>query len=367
MDELTIGRFARLCRLSVKQLRHYDELGLLPPARVDAFTGYRYYTRAQARDALTIALLREADVPLPGIRAILDAPDPTVALTAERDRLAARIERDRERLAVLTRLASGAAYEITLVDEPALTLAHESATTTVDELGATIGRLIGALLGRTHAWRPPMWGLFPLDIADGMTVTAAAAVPGTGGAGAEGESGFGAWVTPEEGPGNTPGETPEGESASGLYTAQVEGEPVSGTQAARVEGKSASGARASLAEADSPSGLPRAAIPEPGPLILPATRAAATLHHGPYTQLSLAYYALLSWIHDNGLRPVGPARESYLVAPGEAAPEDLITRVVIPVVPVHPAGGADPTEGSEPAKDSGPAEKPGAARDPGSP
>jgi DNA-binding transcriptional MerR regulator len=38
---LPIGRFARLCRLSIKQLRHYDELGLLRPARIDPSSGYR--------------------------------------------------------------------------------------------------------------------------------------------------------------------------------------------------------------------------------------------------------------------------------------------------------------------------------------
>ncbi|MFI6417321.1 MerR family transcriptional regulator [Streptomyces sp. NPDC050842] len=64
-DELlTIGRFARLCRLSVKQLRHDDEVGLLGPVRVDAGTGYRYYPPEQARDALTVALLRDMDLPL---------------------------------------------------------------------------------------------------------------------------------------------------------------------------------------------------------------------------------------------------------------------------------------------------------------
>ncbi|MFD0684136.1 MerR family DNA-binding transcriptional regulator [Actinomadura fibrosa] len=64
-DLLPIGRFARLCRLSVKQLRHYDDLGLLVPARVDPASGYRYYRPAQARDALSIGLLRSLDVPLP--------------------------------------------------------------------------------------------------------------------------------------------------------------------------------------------------------------------------------------------------------------------------------------------------------------
>jgi MerR family regulatory protein len=37
MDEdlLAIGAFARLCRLSVKRLRHYDDMGLLVPAWFD--------------------------------------------------------------------------------------------------------------------------------------------------------------------------------------------------------------------------------------------------------------------------------------------------------------------------------------------
>ena len=38
---MTIGRFARLTGLTVKALRHYDELGLFEPAAVDAQTGYR--------------------------------------------------------------------------------------------------------------------------------------------------------------------------------------------------------------------------------------------------------------------------------------------------------------------------------------
>ncbi|GII81421.1 hypothetical protein Sru01_64030 [Sphaerisporangium rufum] len=48
---LTIGRFARLCRLSVKRLRHYDELGLLAPVHVDAGSGYRYYAAGQVGPA----------------------------------------------------------------------------------------------------------------------------------------------------------------------------------------------------------------------------------------------------------------------------------------------------------------------------
>ncbi|MFJ2935145.1 MerR family transcriptional regulator [Streptomyces sp. NPDC087219] len=61
---LTIGDFARASRLSAKALRRYDELGLLPPARVDPFTGYRYYAGEQLERARLIAWLRRIGMPL---------------------------------------------------------------------------------------------------------------------------------------------------------------------------------------------------------------------------------------------------------------------------------------------------------------
>ncbi|XVQ10200.1 hypothetical protein ACQP1W_48115 [Spirillospora sp. CA-255316] len=49
-DELlTIGRFARLCRLSVKQQPgHYDEMGPLAPLRVDTPTPAHLIVPVQA-------------------------------------------------------------------------------------------------------------------------------------------------------------------------------------------------------------------------------------------------------------------------------------------------------------------------------
>ena len=40
---LSIGAFARIGRVSPRMLRHYDEIGLLQPERVDEATGYRSY------------------------------------------------------------------------------------------------------------------------------------------------------------------------------------------------------------------------------------------------------------------------------------------------------------------------------------
>jgi DNA-binding transcriptional MerR regulator len=38
-----IGRFARAIGLTIKAFRHYSEIGLLRPARVDEWTGYGYH------------------------------------------------------------------------------------------------------------------------------------------------------------------------------------------------------------------------------------------------------------------------------------------------------------------------------------
>jgi DNA-binding transcriptional MerR regulator len=59
-----IGRFSRLTGLTVKALRHYDDLGLLKPAEVDPETGYRTYAAEQVERAELIRLLRQLEVPL---------------------------------------------------------------------------------------------------------------------------------------------------------------------------------------------------------------------------------------------------------------------------------------------------------------
>jgi DNA-binding transcriptional MerR regulator len=71
VDLMSIGEFARLSRLSAKALRLYDELGLLPPARVDPDSGYRRYAGGQLDSARLVASLRQIGVPLAQIQLIL--------------------------------------------------------------------------------------------------------------------------------------------------------------------------------------------------------------------------------------------------------------------------------------------------------
>src|SRR5262245_53536776 len=93
---LSIGRFGRLAGLSVGALRHYDELDVLRPAVTDPETGYRYYRRSQLDDARLVARLRDLEVPLDEVRAVLASDDPAErrrVLDAHRSRVQARTDR----------------------------------------------------------------------------------------------------------------------------------------------------------------------------------------------------------------------------------------------------------------------------------
>lgn len=68
-----IGEFARLARVTVKALRHYDELGLLKPRRVDTATGYRYYSAEQLPRLNRILVLKDLGFSLPATASLLDA------------------------------------------------------------------------------------------------------------------------------------------------------------------------------------------------------------------------------------------------------------------------------------------------------
>jgi DNA-binding transcriptional MerR regulator len=67
-----IGDFSKFSRVSVKTLRHYDELGLLKPAYVDAATSYRYYSADQLPRLNRIIALKELGFTLEQIAPLLD-------------------------------------------------------------------------------------------------------------------------------------------------------------------------------------------------------------------------------------------------------------------------------------------------------
>ena len=79
---MRIGDFSRLSRVSVKTLRYYDELGLIKPARVDEFTGYRYYEYDHYPRINHVLALRALGLSLERIRQVLDSGLSVEQLTA---------------------------------------------------------------------------------------------------------------------------------------------------------------------------------------------------------------------------------------------------------------------------------------------
>lgn len=70
-----IGEFSKLAMVSVRMLRHYDEIGLLTPDTVDPYTGYRYYSASQLAVIGRIQLLKEMGISLSQITKMLELLD----------------------------------------------------------------------------------------------------------------------------------------------------------------------------------------------------------------------------------------------------------------------------------------------------
>jgi DNA-binding transcriptional MerR regulator len=76
---LKIGEFSKLSRVSVKALRHYDEIGLLRPVQVDPSTGYRFYGHEQLPRLDRILALRDLGFSLEQIGQMLEEGFPRIS------------------------------------------------------------------------------------------------------------------------------------------------------------------------------------------------------------------------------------------------------------------------------------------------
>lgn len=76
---MTIKEFSLLCSCTTQTLRYYDSINLLKPARVDQFSGYRYYDSEQALDYVKIKNLQEAMFSIEEIKELLECDDDEIA------------------------------------------------------------------------------------------------------------------------------------------------------------------------------------------------------------------------------------------------------------------------------------------------
>jgi DNA-binding transcriptional MerR regulator len=153
---LSIGEFARYARVSVRMLRHYDSLGLLVPVRVDATTGYRYYSAEQLTRLNRLVALKELGFTLDQVGTVLSgdvgAEQLRGMLTLRRAQIVEQIDADQARLSEIeARLRTiekeGTMSELEYVEKslPAVRLAQLT-----DDVGSQpeLGMKVGPLFDR---------------------------------------------------------------------------------------------------------------------------------------------------------------------------------------------------------------------------
>jgi DNA-binding transcriptional MerR regulator len=67
-----IGEFSKIAQIPGSVLRYYDQIGLLRPAHIDQWTGYRYYSTKQLPHLHRILALKELGLSLEQITRLID-------------------------------------------------------------------------------------------------------------------------------------------------------------------------------------------------------------------------------------------------------------------------------------------------------
>jgi len=268
---LSIGRFAGLTGISANTLRRYDETGLLCPAFTDPFTGYRLYAIEQLDTGILIRLLRDLDVPLDEISALLrhgDSGDVTAVLAHHRDRVAVRrqeLDRILERIdAALSESRGLLPYEVELVELEPVWVVSRRATTPRPRLDECIERCLAELedelAGQGACPRAREFVLYPNVLTWYQGVDLEVCLP----------------------------------------------------------------VEQTVAERGSGSGR-----------LVPGGPAMQTLYRGPWDDIWQAYAAVLARIARSGHEVSGPVREAYLVDESDTDdPREYVTELTLPVQPV---------------------------------
>jgi effector-binding domain-containing protein len=264
-----IGEFSRFSQVTVKTLRYYDEIGLLKPAEVDPFTGYRYYSANQFPRIHRILALKDLGLTLEQISDLLVGdltPDQIRGIlrmkqTEIKQQVAekqARLARVEQRLKQIEQEEAMPIQEVVIKKVPAQTIA--SVRDTVAAVG--IAQLFGELFGYL------------------------------------GQRGLG----------------PAGPPMSIYYDEEFRENAIDAEIAAPVAGKVPEGGRIKVRE-------------------LPAiAQAASIIHEGGYEDIGGTYGQLLKWIEANGYRITGPVREVYVQgAESGRDPSDYVTEIQFPV------------------------------------
>lgn len=277
MTFLQIGDLARLGGVSVRMLRHYHEIGLLVPERVDDVSGYRWYEDGQLAALHKIVTLKDLGLSLSEIDDVLN--------NGCDDELGERLMRKREQA----------------VDE----------ATAANERIERIDRYVFGMANGEPTW-PSSSGLIPVEV---KPVEARRVAQLTGVA----ES----WAATDVGPVIQPMYP---RLCSLLEQADIEiTGPSTAWYGVTDDGRIAVHATLTVGQGVTP-GMSTLGFEI---VDLPALEAVASmLHRGPMKNCHTTYLALLQWIDEHGYRPLGYGREIDI----ECGPDmEWITELQIPV------------------------------------
>jgi DNA-binding transcriptional MerR regulator len=268
---LRIGAFARLGQVTIHTLRHYDELGLLRPARVDEWTGYRYYSLSQ----------------LPRLNRILALKDLGLAL----EQIALLLERD-----VSPQELRGM-----------LLLRSEQLGEQLRELQGQLERVEARLRSIEQEEHMPDYDVVLKTVAPMLVASKRILVPENG---------------------DVPRVLPEAFQEVWRFVEDRQGEVAGSCLAVWYTPTEA------LMNEDVEAAFPlRAPVPSSERVsvhTLPGAEVAAVVHQGPFRNFQQALHAALRWIEANGYQVSGPLREIYhVVGPGHE--EDSTVEIQFPI------------------------------------
>ena len=156
-NRLKIGEFSRLCRVTVRTLRHYEETGLLVPDIVDMETGYRYYSISQMQKMQGIIRLKKLGFSLEEIRDLYEESDhePGIRALEEKMRICEeellRLRERREHLEAMidSHKKLERMEKIYIESLPAIIVAsHRAVIASYEEIGRLCYEVIGPEMAR---------------------------------------------------------------------------------------------------------------------------------------------------------------------------------------------------------------------------
>ncbi|MBX7454354.1 MerR family transcriptional regulator [Mycolicibacterium sp. 3033] len=116
MEELTVGEVAQRFGITVRTLHHYDDIGLLTPARRNT-SGYRVYTTADLTRLSQIIVYRRLELSLEEIASLLDEGDEVSHLKRQRERVMRRLDEVKDLVEAIDRALEKAMSNTPMTDD----------------------------------------------------------------------------------------------------------------------------------------------------------------------------------------------------------------------------------------------------------